>query len=576
MKRRLYGVVCAVALLWGLQALRPGAVAFADDGGGDGDGGSSGKITGMVADSMGGMPFEHAQITAFSVSAPGVSVRRTETEEDGRYSLSLPPGMYLLEAEAESGMNLIVTQWFDHASDEAHATPVSVRLDSTSTANFTLGKPGPVPMATISGTVWDTTGKALSMATVVVQRSVQEMELRSSSGDSTGNNRDEDGEIGDMGRGEGIVWKGMTDSTGRYSASVASGHSYIVLSVKQGFRPQFFNHESDPMMADVLMLDHDTAGINFNLIPLPVIPQFAVKGSVKDSSGMGVPSRIVFIPLHKSSDDEDARTFGFTDSTGNFSVSHVTEGRYFLLAVPFKDFAPAYFARGMFGVRHWQHADTVDVMSDTSGFDIGVIKFQGKGMAHIEGHVRHGDQDDAGANVFAEDAAGSIVGYGLSDGLGQYAISGLPFGSVTVIADQISFTSSSSSVSLSPVTLSVGSVDLALSPATITSVSAPAALTPSSFALRQNYPNPFNPSTRIVYAVPNAAFVSLKVYNILGQVVATLVEGGVDQGQHQVVWDGRDDAGKAVASGMYFYRLSATPASGGKVFQSMKKMLLIR
>ncbi|MCB0316908.1 MAG: T9SS type A sorting domain-containing protein, partial [Calditrichaeota bacterium] len=85
----------------------------------------------------------------------------------------------------------------------------------------------------------------------------------------------------------------------------------------------------------------------------------------------------------------------------------------------------------------------------------------------------------------------------------------------------------------------------------------PAAL-PGSFALLQNYPNPFNPGTVISYQLPARAEVSLKIFNLLGQEVRTLVNRSRDAGFYRHDWDGRDAAGNTVSSGVYFYRMEAT------------------
>ena len=95
-------------------------------------------------------------------------------------------------------------------------------------------------------------------------------------------------------------------------------------------------------------------------------------------------------------------------------------------------------------------------------------------------------------------------------------------------------------------------------------------LIPKSFALQQNYPNPFNPTTNIVYELPVGAKVKLEVFNILGQKVRTLVNKDQAIGQHQIQWDGNDDLGLKVGSGIYIYRLDAG------TFTESRKMLLLK
>ena len=94
---------------------------------------------------------------------------------------------------------------------------------------------------------------------------------------------------------------------------------------------------------------------------------------------------------------------------------------------------------------------------------------------------------------------------------------------------------------------------------------------PKVFELANNYPNPFNPTTTIQFGVPHTADVSLMVYNILGQRVRMLVDHEQrSAGRYSVVWDGRDDLGNTVGSGMYFYRLET-----GQV-ALVRKMLMLK
>lgn len=88
--------------------------------------------------------------------------------------------------------------------------------------------------------------------------------------------------------------------------------------------------------------------------------------------------------------------------------------------------------------------------------------------------------------------------------------------------------------------------------------------------LAQNYPNPFNPETMISYALARDAGVRLEIFNLLGQSVRILADGWNTAGQQSVVWDGRDQAGQQVASGVYFYRLQAGQET------TTRKMVLLR
>ena len=93
---------------------------------------------------------------------------------------------------------------------------------------------------------------------------------------------------------------------------------------------------------------------------------------------------------------------------------------------------------------------------------------------------------------------------------------------------------------------------------------------PREYALAQNFPNPFNPGTTLQYSLPAAGPVSLKVYGIAGQVVRHLVDQHQNAGSHQVVWDGLDASGAAMANGVYIYELRAGE------YRALRKMLLIK
>ncbi|MFQ5584136.1 MAG: T9SS type A sorting domain-containing protein [Calditrichia bacterium] len=93
---------------------------------------------------------------------------------------------------------------------------------------------------------------------------------------------------------------------------------------------------------------------------------------------------------------------------------------------------------------------------------------------------------------------------------------------------------------------------------------------PATFELAQNYPNPFNPTTDIEYTIAQSGNYTLTVYNVIGQKVRTLANDYHPVGNYRVRWDGLDNAGIRVGSGIYFYTLQ------GKNLNLTKKMILLK
>jgi hypothetical protein len=96
---------------------------------------------------------------------------------------------------------------------------------------------------------------------------------------------------------------------------------------------------------------------------------------------------------------------------------------------------------------------------------------------------------------------------------------------------------------------------------------------PERFELAQNYPNPFNRSTTIQFSLPRAAHVDLRVFNMLGEEIATLLSEELGAGNHTKQWNAAN-----IASGVYFYRIQARPINGGQAgsFTQTKKLVLLK
>jgi len=93
---------------------------------------------------------------------------------------------------------------------------------------------------------------------------------------------------------------------------------------------------------------------------------------------------------------------------------------------------------------------------------------------------------------------------------------------------------------------------------------------PKTYALFQNYPNPFNPTTTIEFQLPKTTNITVKIYDVLGREVRTLMDQPYSAGTHRINWNGLDNTGRKVATGMYFYRIYS------KEFVAVKKCLLIK
>jgi hypothetical protein len=120
-----------------------------------------------------------------------------------------------------------------------------------------------------------------------------------------------------------------------------------------------------------------------------------------------------------------------------------------------------------------------------------------------------------------------------------------------------------------------GGTILGPSPGTVTSVQKEghSHMLPREVALAQNYPNPFNPTTAISYQLIAISFVTLKVFDLLGREVATLVDGRMEAGTHTAVWNA-----SGFASGVYFYRLSLRPLADGAWVEAVetKAMMVVK
>jgi len=206
----------------------------------------------------------------------------------------------------------------------------------------------------------------------------------------------------------------------------------------------------------------------------------------------------------------------------------------------------------------------VTLAGDLTGIDIYVQRIEsGAGgsvfFSNVSGLVLDMNEKPlADAMIYAM-IGDKYYGYGLSDAKGNYSIKNIPAADYILVAHKLGHQSVSTKISLNENGLT--GLNIVMNNKNNTTKLS----TPVQFRLSQNFPNPFNPATRINYIIPVNGFVSIKVYNSLGQLAAILVNEVKEAGSYEVGFDA-----SSLSSGVYFYRLDAGN------YTETKKMSLIR
>ena len=568
-------------------------------------GGLNGKIAGTVTDTLGN-PLRHVVIHLYQtgmwpfmgIAAPpfGFFDYQAETDSNGYYKITrVDQGKYLVRATPMDQNYL--PAWYDSS--------ITVSDTSTHIANFKLeNRFHLLPKFTVSGSVTDSIGTAIGGAAVVFARAgfvFNEAKEDQTEWMSDENFRDffEDAmhdkgvdhrfDLDDL--HSPYLFVAFTDNSGAFKDTLPEGH-YVIFARANGYYKTFYNEKINLLAADVLALTSDTTNIDFTMTPIPTIALGQVGGSVFDStSGAGVAARMVAIrDIWSFKDTLKLRVptyyFADADTTGAYIFTDVPPGYYKILALPLGSYAPSFYSLTGPTVK-WKDATPVQIDGNSvGGVNIYVMPLPDSvsGYTSIAGTVTSSGSSNgvsvssvaavSGAFVYATDGNGNVEGFGITDGNGNYTITGVAQGTFNVFADVPGYnstgTSSASTKYNSDGTTTAGSANLSVVPETPLSVRTPSKVQPTSYSLEQNYPNPFNPTTQIAFSIVQTERINISIFNILGQKVATLVDGEMGSGAHIVMWNGRNENGELLPSGVYFYRLS-TPN-----FTAVKKMLLLK
>ena len=491
---------------------------------------------GTLKSSTTGSVIVNGKITFIPVFGWGLTV--THTDSTGNYTAHLFPGTYIILTTAGG----YLPEFYNDVFRIMNATKVTFKSSDSLNFNLTL-EPRTTPQKyALSGSVKDSLGnpvKAMIEVYAVKSNSFHRREFNT-----------------------------VTDSSGNYSVNIFQGDTVVVYahSLNRDYIPQFYNDKSSFLTADRIGISGDTSNINFVLMHKPVYNN-GVSGVVMNSDSVGVQSLVLAIDL-SATGKLHRRYTAFSDSLGAYSFTNLYPGAYIFLAIPEGDYIPTFYRADGTQTLQWKNADSVVIMSSSlvAGINFNVLDEPDSGMATISGRVTDNTNNPvAGALVFATDSNQQIYSFGITDMNGNYTITGLVPGSYSVSSSSYGYTDASASTTSLDYNSNYSSTSsFTLTPESVTAVeSSPAAI--SSYQLYQNYPNPFNPSTIIRFSVPYQSQVTLKIYNILGSEVATLVNGMKAAGSYNVSFNAA-----SLASGVYFYQLKAGN------FVATKKLLLLK
>jgi len=514
--------------------------------------GEPSSLSGVVADQAGtGVP--DVRLRLFEISS-GHFVFRTDSDSSGHYEFSVVnPGSYFLRVvpDEESGL---APQWYDRADRIQDATEIVIPESTAMTIDvILLSRDTTEARFNVAGNVSDINGAPLVGAEVRAFRVRRSDDL-----DGTGMNFRG---LDDDDRTERMDTTAITDSLGNYTLRLRS-RTYLLSASLEGFVTQFWDHKSNSLEADRLEVVSDTSGIDFELTPIRTSTG-AIAGTIRSAS-TGSPVQSHVLGFHQANPDSGFTGFvahDLTDMLGLYLLGDLIEGHYVVLAVPHEEFLPTFYSVNG-GTLSIDEATPVPVSHNlVDEIDIDVLPDTVDGMNRVLGTVTSATGPLSGVLVYSFfEQEYEVTAAGVTNHLGEYALVGLSPGTHTVVATKAGFlTTSSAQVDLTYVQNmpATETVDLAMDP--ILSSVAESGEQPSGFRLGQNYPNPFNPSTIIEISIPAAGDVTLAVYNLLGQKVATLLDRKLERGVHPVEWDssvGNTDAGRSVAaSGVYFYRV---------------------
>lgn len=380
-----------------------------------------------------------------------------------------------------------------------------------------------------------------------------------------------------------------TNDRGEYRLDLLPEGEYLIAVYADGAFEYYANAVVPELAKSIQVIGGDSLQINFGLTPRRE-GQGVISGRVLDELNDGfipiamVIARPTIVPLvwPKS----EMFFTAVTNPFGEFKMTGLPDGEYYVMS-----FAPTYIGKFYENTYDPGEAMPVQVTEQKPAAKIdfalrqifyrnkaGLDARAGNGVSVI-GKVRDSSNKGvANAYIYVLNEQRQPVAFTRTNSEGQYEITGVEAGAYRLLASHLNYSSKynddanrfaeAKAVELTPGKIEVNFV---LTPKSTTGISEAAGTSiPQTVELYGNYPNPFNPETQIAFGLPATMRVKIRLFNVLGEEIAVLHDGVLNAGVHHLNWNGRNQAGGQVGSGLYLYRLES-PA-----LTLRGKMLLLR
>jgi hypothetical protein len=408
----------------------------------------------------------------------------------------------------------------------------------------------PIPQSyTLSGFVTDaTTGLELSGINVRIDRPGMNHHGHGGHGE---------GGPADSTNTQDLTTTTTTDATGYWSLVVPHG-DYVLVAVDPAhvYHAQFFGGASNPFEATHLVVNSDLDSLNFAMtLDAPNVTN-SISGVITEN-GVAPSYPVMVVAVSSDEDWEDA---AMTNDNGAYTLHHVRPGDYYVVACA-PSAPPTYYQNSI----NWENAQLVTVNGNVVGIDIQLNYSPLNGPSTLTGTVATmGGIPLANVTVALQDNQNNVISFATTNADGQYSIPQLVNQNYKAVVTILNVPTVETQVLVN------GNVNRDFTLNAPTGTDDQYQTTPSMSVSLTNYPNPFNPSTTIAFNVPKASNVTVEVYNLKGQKVKTLVHDFLSTGLQQLNWNGTNDMGKTVASGIYFAKVKGTN------FHSTHKMVMLK